>query len=699
MKIFDASEIRNVGVVGHGGAGKTSLVSALLFDSGAVNRLGKVDDGTTVTDFDEESISRKKSVATALCHLEWEKTKINLIDTPGYGAFIHETREGLRVADGALVVVSAVAGVEVSTRKVWSFCDEFEVARVIVLNKMDRERASFERSLESVQAAFGRMCLPIQIPMGAEKEFTGVVDLIRMKAITWPHDHSGKGTEGPVPDALAKQAAAARERLVDGVAENDDKLMEKYLEAGTLTDEELVQGLASAVRARAITPVLCSAAVQNIGTQPIFEAMVRYLPSAADRGAAAGKDAAGHEVSRKPLASEPFSALVFKTVVDPFAGKISYFRIYSGSIKSDSSIHNASRHDSERVGAVDTVMGKTITPAGELHAGDLGAIAKLKVTQTGDTLVSDKGHVIEYPRVKFADPAISWAIEPKSRGDEEKLSAALHKLLDADPMLRVSRDPQTKEMLISGSGQEHVEVAVARLKRQGVECALHLPKIPYRETITKAVKYVEYTHKKQTGGAGQYARVFIDVEPLKDGGYEFVDKIVGGVIDHSFRPSVDKGVQSKMHEGVIAGYPVVGVRVSLVDGKTHPVDSKDIAFQVAGREAFKKAVADAHPTLLEPIMHVEVVIPEDCYGDVLGDLNSRRGRVQGMDSAAGNSIIKAQAPMAEMLSYSATLNSITGGRGEYHMEFSHYDEVPAHLREKVIHDAKAAAGKGEETEE
>ncbi|HKY33247.1 MAG TPA: elongation factor G [Candidatus Polarisedimenticolia bacterium] len=698
MKIYEASEIRNVGVVGHGGSGKTSLVSALLFDAGAVNRLGKVDDGTTVTDFDEESIARKKSISAALCHLEWDRTKVNLIDTPGYGAFLHETRGSLRVADGALVVVSAVAGVEVSTRKAWSFCDEFGVARAVVLNKLDRERASFDRSLESVQAAFGRSAVPLQIPIGQEKEFTGVVDLIRMKAFTWSHDGSGKPAEGPVPPALEGEAAAARERLVDAVAENDDQLMEKYLEAGTLADEELVAGLRSAVAARAVTPVLCAAATLNIGIQPILDAVVRFLPSPARRGAAEGKDAAGKPVSRRPEASEPFSAFVFKTVVDPFAGKISYFRVYSGAIKSDSTIYNATRGDTERVGAVDTVMGKAISPSGELRAGDLGAFAKLKVTHTGDTLVSDKGHALEYSRVSFAEPAISWAIEPKSRGDEEKLSAALHKLLDADPILRVSRDAQTKEMLISGSGQEHVEVAVAKLKRQGVECALHLPKIPYRETITKAVKYVEYTHKKQTGGAGQYARVFIDVEPLRDGTYEFVDKIVGGVIDQSFRPSVDKGIQAKMHEGVVAGYPVVGVRVSLVDGKTHPVDSKDIAFQVAGREAFKKAVADAHPTLLEPIMNVEVVVPEECYGDILGDLNSRRGRVQGMDSSGGNSTIKAQVPMAEMLSYSATLNSITGGRGEYHMEASHYDEVPAHLREKIIHDARAAAGKGDEAE-
>jgi elongation factor G len=520
-----------------------------------------------------------------------------------------------------------------------------------------------------------------------------------MKSLTWSHDGAGKITEGPVPADLQAAAAAAREKLVDAVAENDDRLMEKYLEAGTLEDVELTAGLKSAILGRKLFPILCASATLNMGAQPLLEAIVRYLPSPAERPEAAGVDAHGQPASRKPATTEPFSALVFKTVVDPFAGKISYFRVYSGLVKADTTIYNASRSDTERVGAVDAVMGKALTPVGELRAGDIGAFAKLKVTQTGDTLVSDKNHVIEYPKVAFAEPAISWAIEPKTRGDEEKLSAALHKLLDADPMLRVVRDTQTKEMLISGSGQEHVEVAVAKLRRLGVDCTLKLPKIPYRETITKAVKYVEYTHKKQTGGAGQYARVFIDVEPLRNGTYEFVDKIVGGVIDQQFRPSVDKGVQSKMAEGVVAGFPVVGVKVSLVDGKTHPVDSKDIAFQVAGREAFKKAIVDAGPTLLEPIMNVEVLVPEECYGDILGDLNSRRGRVQGMDSKAGTSIIKAQAPMAEMLNYSATLNSITGGRGEHHMEFAHYDEVPAHLREKIIHDARAAAHKGDETEE
>ena len=692
MKTYDAAEIRNLGVIGHGDAGKTSIVSALLFDSGAITRLGKVDEGNTITDFDEESIERKKSISSALCHLEWEKTKINVVDTPGYRAFLYEARGALPAVDSALIVVSAVAGVEVGTRKVWGFCDEFHVARFFVVNKMDRDRASFDRSVQSIQEAFGRSAVPLQIPVGAEKEFKGVVDLIRMKACTWSGE-DGKPTEGEVPADLKDAAVAARESLVDMIAEADDALMEKYLEAGSLGDEELRAGLRNAVHSGRIYPIFCASATQNMGLQPILDAVVHYAPSPADRGAREGRDGDGNTATRQPVITEPFSAFVFKSIVDSFSGKINYFRIVSGVLKPDSSVYNATRSEAERVGHINTVQGKAITAVEELRAGDIGAFAKLKVTQTGDTMTQDKHHVIEYPRVVFPDPPISWAIEPKSRGDEEKLSTGLHRLLEADPMLRIGRDPQTKELLISGAGQQHVEVALSRLKRLGVECTLHLPKIPYRETITRAVKYVEYSHKKQTGGAGQFARVFIDVEPKKDGGYEFVDKIVGGVIDQGFRPSVDKGIQAKMAEGVLAGFPVFGVRVSLVDGKTHPVDSKDIAFQIAGREAFKKAFMEAGPALLEPHMHVEVTVPEECYGDILGDLNSRRGRVQGMDSVGSSSVIKAIVPMAEMLNYSATLNSLTGGRGEYHMELDHYDHVPHHLQEKIIADAKAAAGK------
>jgi elongation factor G len=498
---------------------------------------------------------------------------------------------------------------------------------------------------------------------------------------------------------MADAAKAAREKLMEAVAEGDDALMERYFEAGTLGDEDLAAGIRKGVASGRIFPVFLAAASLNVGTQPILDALVNLVPPPGASGQVEGKNPAdGSPVVRRTAPTEPASAFVFKTLIDPFAGKISFFRVYSGTLKGESTLVNVARGETERLGAVNAAQGKTLTAVPEIRAGDLGAVTKLKVTATGDTL-ADKAAPVLYAPVKFPEPAISWAIEPKSRADEEKISAALHKLLDADPMLRINRDAQTHEMLISGAGQEHVEVMLAKLRRQGVEAKLKLPKIPYRETVTRAVKYVEYTHKKQTGGAGQYAKVVIDLEPLpRGGGYEFADKIFGGVIDQSFRPSVDKGVQAKMTQGVYAGYPVVDFRVSLVDGKTHPVDSKDIAFQIAGREAFKKAMTEARPTLLEPIMNVEIVVPEECMGDIVGDLNSRRGRVQGMDSRGHNQIIKATAPLAEMLSYSATLNSITSGRGSFHMEFATYDEVPAHLQEKIVAEAKAARGAEKEEE-
>jgi elongation factor G len=699
MKVYEGSEIRNVAVVGHGASGKTSLVSALLFASGSVNRLGKVDQGTTITDYDEEAIERKKTISASVCHLEWSKNKINLIDTPGYGAFMHEARSAMRVVEGAVVVVDSSHGAEVNTEKVWTYAEEFGVARIVVVNRMDRERASFARALESIQKTLSRSCVPIQIPIGEEKEFKGVVDLLRMKALTFQGDESGKFTESDIPASLADAVKGAREKLMEAVAEGDDTLMEHYFEKGTLSDEDLLKGLRAGVAAARLYPVLVSSATHNMGSQPILDALLGLIPSPADAGEVKGKNPVdGAEIARKVSPSEPPSAFVFKTLIDPFAGKISFFRVYSGSLKGESHLVNVARGEMEKLGAVDLAQGKTLTPIAEIRAGDFGAVTKLKVTATGDTLC-DKAHAIAYPPVVFPEPAISWAIEPKTRADEDKISAALHKLLDADPMLRTSRDPQTHEMLISGAGQEHVEVMISKLRRQGVEAKLKLPKIPYRETITRSVKYVEYTHKKQTGGAGQFAKVAIDIEPLPRGtGYQFVDKIVGGVIDQSFRPSVDKGVQHKMAEGVVAGYPVVDIRVSLVDGKTHPVDSKDIAFQVAGREAFKKGVHDARPTLLEPTMSVEIVVPEETMGDIVGDLNSRRGRVIGMDQKGHTQVIRATCPLAEMLSYSATLNSITSGRGSFHMEVASYDEVPTHLQEKIIAEAKAARGADKEEE-
>ncbi len=699
MKVFEAPDIRNVAVIGHGGAGKTSLVSALLFTSGAVNRLGKVDEGNTVTDYDEEAIERRKSITASACHLEWAKVKVNMIDTPGYGAFMHEARASMRVVESALLVVDAGHGVEVNTEKVWSYAEESGAARLIVVNRIDKERASFERSLESLQGRLSRACVPIQIPIGEEKEFAGVVDLVRLKAILFAKDESGKFREEEVPGALKEAAQAAREKLMESVAECDDKLMEVYFEKGTLTEEQFAAGLRKAVASGGLYPVLLSAATLNFGSQPILDALVGLLPSPASIPEVKGINPVdGSEIVRKTGAGEPPSAFVFKTVVDPFAGKISFFRVYSGKVTADHPLLNAGKGEMERLAAVDVAQGKSLTAAPAVSAGDIGAVTKLKVTATGDTL-AEKSAPIVYAPVKFPETAISWAIEPKTRADEEKISTVLHKLLDADPMLRMSRDAQTHEMLISGAGQEHVEVALARMKRQGVEATLKLPKIPYRETITKPVKYVEYTHKKQTGGAGLYARVAIDIEPMQQReGYEFADKIVGGAIDQTFRLSVDKGIQAKMHEGVLAGFPVVGVRVSLVDGKMHPVDSKDIAFQIAGREAFKKAVMDARPVLLEPIMHVEIVAPEESMGDVVGDLNSRRGRVAGMEVRGHNQVIRCSVPLAEMLSYSATLNSLTSGRGTFHMEVASYEQVPAHLQEKVVADVAAAHGDRKEAE-
>jgi elongation factor G len=699
MKVYEAPDIRNVAVVGHGGAGKTSLASALLFTSGAVNRLGKVDAGNTITDYDEEAVERKKSISASACYMEWNKIKINLLDTPGYGAFIHEARAAMRVVEGAIVVVDAVHGVEVNTERAWGYADEFGTARVVLINRMDRERASFERSMESLQATLSRNCIPAQIPVGEEKDFRGVVDLVRMKALAFEKDESGKFKEDDIPGDLKDAAAAAREKLMEAVAECDEKLMEAYFEKGTLSDDEFVAGLRKGVAEGQLYPVFLSSAPQNMGARPVLDAIVNLLPSPAAKGEVKGTNPSDNsEVTRKISSSEPASAFVFKTIIDPFAGKISMFRVYSGTVTGDGSLMNVGREDMERLGTVNVAQGKNITAVEAVKAGDIGAVAKLKVTTTGDTL-ADKAHPILYPPVNFADPAISWAIEPKTRADEEKISEILHRLLEADPMLKMTRDSQTREMLISGAGQEHVEVMVAKMKRQGVAANLKLPKIPYRETITRAVKYVEYTHKKQTGGAGQYAKVAIDLEPVtRDSGYEFVDKIVGGVIGQQLRPSVDKGIQGKMVEGVVAGYPVVDVRVSLVDGKTHPVDSKDIAFQIAGREAFKKAVLDARPVLLEPIMNVEIVAPEESMGDVVGDLNSRRGRVAGMEGRGHNQIIKCSVPLAEMLNYSATLNSLTSGRGSFHMEVSSYDQVPAHIQEKIVADAKAVQGAGKEAE-
>jgi elongation factor G len=697
MKVYDAASIRNVALVGHSGSGKTQLAAAILSDAGMINRFGKVDDGTTVTDFDEEEIARKHTLSGSLAYAEWNKLKINLIDTPGIGNFLSDAQAAMHVADSALVVVDAVSGVMVQTEKVWTTADELALPRIVVLNRLDRERASLERSLKSLHEACNRTVIPIQLPIGEEKSFRGVVDLVSRRAFIFQTDESGTFTTGEVPADMKGAVDAAREVLVEMVAEADEKLMERFFEAGTLTDEELVAGLRSATTAGTIFPLVCVSALLNIGVQPLLDAIGAYLPSPAERPVkGTGKD--GAEVARAANDKDPAAAFVWKTIADPFAGRITMFRVVSGTLKSDSTVHNKAKDAPERLGNLMLLQGKTQTTVPEIKAGDLGAVAKLKDTLTNDTL-GDKADPVTFPAIRFPEPVLSYAIEPKTRGDEDKISASMHRLEEEDPSIRYSRDPQTKELLLSGQGQLHIEVTVAKLKRRfGVDVNLKPPRIPYRETI-KASTEAHGRHKKQTGGHGQFGDCKIRVEPMPRGtDFEFVDDIFGGSIPRQFVPAVEKGIQDARTRGYLAGYPMVDFRVTVFDGSYHDVDSNELSFKLAGSLAFKDAMTRARPTILEPIMNVEIYAPSDFAGDLMGDLNSRRGRIGGMDTRGAMTIIKAVVPMAEMLTYEQHLTSATGGRGSYHMEYSHYDEVPAHLQTKIVAAAKAERA-GVEVEE
>jgi elongation factor G len=697
MKVYDAPNIRNVAVVGHGGCGKTSLVSAMLFDTGAVNRMGRVDDGSTVTDFDPDEVDRKISLQCALAWGEWKKNKVNLIDAPGYANFLSEARAALRVADAAVVVVDAVSGVEVQTEKVWGYAADYDIPRVIVVNRMDRERASFLRALESLQRSFGRGVVPLAIPLGEEKGFVGIAELVTEKADVYENDQSGKFKSVDVPAEVQDAVRSWREKLVEMVAESNEDLMEAFFNEGTLAQADLVRGLRQAVMARKIFPVLPASSLRNVGIHPLLDALVDLLPSPADRGEVAGTDPVKKaEVTRKPGADAPFSAFVFKTLADPHAGRITLFRVYSGTMKSDTTVYNASRDVAERLGSLELLQGKTQTPVAEIQAGDLGAVAKLKETQTNDTLC-DKAHPIVYPPVVFPEPATTFAIEPKTRGDEDKISAALHRLMEEDLVLRLSRDAQTHEMLLSGMGQLHIEVVVGKLrKRFKVEVNLRKPKIPYRETI-KAAAEGHGRHKKQTGGHGQFGDCKIRMKPLPRGSdFKFVDDIFGGSIPKNFIPAVEKGIQDARLRGYVAGYPMVDFQVELFDGQYHDVDSSEMSFKIAGSLAYKDAVAKCRPTILEPVMKVEIAVPEEYAGAVMGDLSSRRGRPQGMEPRGSLQVIKAEVPLSEMLSYDAELTSMTGARGSYHMEMSHYDEVPGHLQDKIVAASKAERGEVKE---
>jgi elongation factor G len=702
LKVYSGANIRNVALVGHGHAGKTSLVSAMLFTSGATQRLGRVDDGSTTTDYDDEEVARQMSISTGVAVVEWGGTKINILDTPGFNMFVHEAKMVLPVVDAAIVVVDGVAGVEVVTQRVWNYCEEYKTPRLIVVNRMDRERADAGRVLESVEKAFGRNVIPIELPIGAEKSLSGVIDLVRMKAYTYEMGGNGKGKETEIPANLKDEALKAHERLVELVAEGDDKLMEKFFEAGTLGEEDLVPALHNAIREDRIFPVIFSSGLGNVGADRVMDFIVDYTPAPSEHEWVQGEIAAGGngDASRRhETDEEPVSLYAFKTVSDPFAGRISYFKVFSGVLKNDASLQNFSRSAQEKLAHISVMQGKTAIPVNELHAGDIGAVAKLKDTLTGDTL-GDKSAPIQYPRVKLPEPAITFAIEPKTRGDEDKLGPGLHKLMEEDAMLRFFRDPQTKEFLIAGTGQQHIEVAVSKLKkRYNTQVNLKAPKVPYRETIRSKAD-VQGRHKKQTGGHGQFGDCKIKMEPLPRGGeFEFVNDIFGGAIPKNFIPAVEKGIKDAAGRGYLAGYPVVDFKVILYDGSYHDVDSNDLSFQLAGRIAFRKAMEIAKPTLLEPIMNVEITVPDDFAGSIMGDLNSRRGRIQGMDNKAGNTIVKAEVPMSEMLTYGADLTSMTQGRGSFNMEMHHYDIVPGQLQEKIIEKAKAERGEVKEEEE
>jgi elongation factor G len=696
MKVYDAASIRNVAVVGHGGCGKTQLVSAALFAAGAVNRLGKVDEGTTVTDFDEEEIARRHTLSSSLAHAEWQKAKINLIDTPGFANFFSDARAALRVSEAALVVVDAVAGVEVQTEKLWAEAAALRLPRLVVLSRLERDRASLERALESLRRDCAREIVPVQMPLGEERQFTGVVDLLQMKALVFADDGSGGMTESEIPAALQERAQQAREQLIEMVAEADEALMEAFFAEGTLSQDQLVDGLRSAVRDGKLFPLFCTSGLHAIGLQPLLDGILTCVPSPRDRPFPA-LAADGTETTVPASEDSAYSAFVWKTIADPFAGRITMLRVVSGALRSDATVHNLTTDGSERLGHLLALQGKAQTHVPELRAGDLGAVAKLKDTHTGDT-IADKSVGHRFAPITFPEPVLAYAIEPKSRGDEDKISSAMQRLREEDPSITYTRDAQTHDLLLSGQGQMHIEVTVAKLKRRfGVEVNLKPPRIPYRETITAATE-AHGRHKKQTGGHGQFGDCKIRVEPLPRGSdFEFVDDIFGGAIPRQFVPAVEKGIQDARTRGYLAGYPMVDFKATVFDGSFHPVDSNELSFKMAGTLAFKDAMTRARPTILEPIMKVEVYAPSDFAGDLMGDLNGRRGRIAGMDSRGATTVIRAQVPMSEMLTYEQHLTSATGGRGSYHMEYSHYDEVPQQQQARII--AAARAERGQEVAE
>ncbi|MCM2268753.1 MAG: elongation factor G [Thermoanaerobaculia bacterium] len=687
MPVESPAKLRVIALVGHNDTGKTSTASALLYAGGASTRLARVEDKNTVCDFDPEEQERGISIGLAACHLDWRGHAIHLLDCPGYGIFFTETKAGMRVADASLVCVNGVAGVEVNTEKAWEFAGEIEQPIAFALTKMDRERADFERAVASVSSAFGRQALPVQLPIGAEKEFRGVVDLVSRKAFAFEPGGNGKGREVPVPDSLAEAVESWRTRLVEAVAESDESLMEHFFEEGTLGDDELLRGLRAAVRDRKLFPIVVGAPGQNVGTSSLLDFLIDVMPSPADIARSAQRiDGSAVALGAQP--DGPLVAVVFKTLNDPFTGRLTLLRVLSGTLDNDAQLWNVRAEEGERAHGIALVQGKQTTATPRLTAGEIGAVPKLKVSQTGDTL-SAKDLPLRAPWISIPEPAMSFALEPKSKGDEEKIGEALGRLIEEDPSLRAGRDPQTHEFLLSGTGQLHVEITVARLKRRSnVEVILHPPKVPYRETILKAADG-HGRHKKQSGGRGQFADCKIRIEPLPRGAdFEFVDEIFGGAIPQNYRPAVEKGIQEARGKGFLAGYPMLDFRVRLLDGQYHDVDSSELAFKIAGSLAYKDAMAKAAPTILEPIMKVEVQTSEEFMGDIMSDLSHRRGRPQGMDAKNGQQLIHALVPLAEMLNYAPALRSMTQGRSSFHMEYSHYEEVPRLVADKLVAEAR-----------
>ena len=686
---FDIDHLRNIAVVGHSGCGKTTLVEALLYSFGMVDRLGKVDEGSTASDYDPEEVKRRISINTTIEPVIWNGRKANILDTPGYADFIGEVKSALRVVEGALVTVCAVSGVEVGTENVWSLSADRNMSRVFFINKMDRENANFTETLSQLKDGFGNNVVPLQLPIGSEQDFKGIVDLLQMKAILYTDEKNYTITD--IPSELMEEATANREKVIELATEGDDDLLMKYLEGEALTADEVIYGMKRAISAGNVFPVFCGSAATGVGIRSLMEALIEWMP--APLAAVTGADPKTGDAVE--MNADKLAALVYKTMADPYVGKLTYFRVFTGILKSDSHVYNPlHEHADERVGQVFYTIGKKQEATDGVGAGDFGAVAKLQVTATGNTLC-DKDKQIVIPGISFPSPIMSAAVYPKTKGDEDKLGAALQRMVDEDPTLHVRRDTETGETLLSGMGETHIDIAVDRLKRKfGVDVAVAVPKIPYRETVTAQAKS-EYKHKKQSGGRGQYGHCVIEIEPLPRGeGFEFVDKIFGGAVPRQYIPAVEKGVREAMQEGILAGYNVVDVRVTLVDGSFHPVDSSEMAFKIAGSMAFKKGFADAGPVLLEPVMSVEVNVPDANTGDTISDLNTKRGRILGMEpQGSGRTVVKAIVPLAEMQRYGIDLTSITQGRGAFTMKESHFEEVPAHTAERII--AEAAKEKKE----